>query len=124
MDNAIKFEYKGKKYSLYFTRRTIIEMEENGFDVDKFDKLGKAPMSVVFGLFDGSFLAEHRDTDKETIDNIYDEIFKGHSDKLAETLIALYELTYLTLNEQSEDSEGNALKWTAPNTEELLKRKK
>lgn len=122
MDNSIKFTYKKKKYELNFTRRTVAEMEDNGFTTDSIDKIENIPMSTVMKLYDGSFLAFHRDTDEKTRDEIFDEVFSDNAQELAKVLIALYELTYNTLI--SEGNEGNSKKWTAPTVEQLAEKLK
>lgn len=120
MDNSIKFTYKKKKYELNFTRRTVAEMEENGFTIESIEKVESVPMSTIMKLYDGSFLAFHRDIDEQTRDEIFDEVFSVNAQGLIEILSALYKLTYTTL--MSEENEGNSKKWTAPTVEQLMKK--
>lgn len=52
MAQQITFTYKGKDYVLEFTRRTIAEMERQGFEVEA---LTNKPITMIPALFQGSF---------------------------------------------------------------------
>ena len=71
MNKQLCFTYKDKKYVLEYTRDTIQQMESQGFvAVDVREK----PMTVLPALFAGAFLANHKNVEKSTIDEIYDHL--------------------------------------------------
>lgn len=99
----IKFEYKGIKYTLEFTKRTERMMEANGFNIGL---VGEKPQTMIPELFAGAFLCNHRSTKRELIDEIYDQI----SDK--EGLLTKLGEMYNEPLEALMDSQGN-LNWEA-----------
>lgn len=56
------------KYNLCFTAETVSLMERRGFDVNEIES---KPMTMIKTLFAGAFLANHKNTKSETIDEIY-----------------------------------------------------
>lgn len=101
----IKFEFKGKDYTLEFTRDTVRMVEKSGFD---YHDIESKQMDSVCTLFAGAFLAHHRFVKQDVIDEIFDNI----PNKLAllERLGALYMLPYEALFIEGKD-EKNAIKW-------------
>lgn len=107
MAKQLIFTYEGKEYTLEFTRRTVAEMEKNGFIAsDITDK----PMTTLPALFAGAFLAHHRFVKRDVIDNIYSKLTK--KEDLIGKLAEMYNEPILTLVEEPEEAEGN-LDWTA-----------
>lgn len=104
MATKITFSYGGKDYCLEFTRKTIRRMEENGFVASRFTE---APMTILPDLFAGSFLANHRFTDRKVIDEIYDQM----KDKgaLIDTLSKMYNEPIESL--MADGDEGNGIAW-------------
>lgn len=98
---VVKDSY-GNAYTLEFTRDTVMQMERNGF---KLDNPGAMPMTTIKMMWDGAFLANHKNTKPDTID----AIFAGQKDKagLVEKLAELYQEPFETLMEDPE--EGNAM---------------
>jgi hypothetical protein len=107
MGKTLTFEYKGKTYTLEYTRRTIAMMEQNGFvPAEMTDK----PMSTILPLFEGAFLAHHRKTKKGVIDEIYDHM--TNKEELLSKLSEMYTEPLEALMADPEDDEGN-VNWTA-----------
>lgn len=105
MAKKISFNFKGKDYTLEFTRRTVRQMEDNGFIASD---VGDKPMQIL-RLFAGSFLANHRSVKMDVIEDIYEHM--PSKDKLIEQLIEMYnEPIEALLAEPAEDS-GN-VDWT------------
>lgn len=105
MVRSIKFDYKGKKYILEYTRSSVKEMERKGFVVTEvLDK----PMSLLPEMFAGSFIANHRFVRRKEIDEIYEQF-----DNKGELLNALAEMYSLVIEEFTNEleSSGNGLKW-------------
>lgn len=107
MAKTLTFEYEGIQYTLEFTRRTVSDMEKDGFIASDIDKM---PMTIIPKLFEGAFLAHHRFTKKDVIQKIYDSITdkEGLIGKLAE----MYNEPIMSLVAEPEASEGNVV-WTA-----------
>ena len=57
MAKQIIFTYDGKDYTLEYTRRTIKQMEDEGFVARMIDD---RPMTLLPALFAGAFKAHHR----------------------------------------------------------------
>ena len=106
MAKQLKFTYKGKEYTLEFTRRTVTEMEKKGFIAAEVET---KPMSTLPALFEGAFLAHHRFEKKDTIDAIFASM--THKDELIGKLAEMYNEPIMALVEEPEESEGNT-NWT------------
>lgn len=106
MAQQITFTYKGKDYVLEFTRRTIAEMERQGFEVEA---LTNKPITMIPALFQGSFLAHHRYAKKEVIDDIFSHM--KNKEELFQKLISMYQEPFVSMLEEPEESEGN-VDWT------------
>jgi len=107
MAKQLHFTYDGKDYTLEFTRRTVAEMEKNGFIASD---ITEKPMTTLPALFAGAFLAHHRFVKSDIIDNIYSKLTK--KEDLIGKLAEMYNEPILTLVEEPEEAEGN-LDWTA-----------
>lgn len=106
MAKQITFTYDGKDYILEYTRRTVKQMEDEGFNVTSVDT---KPLSVLPDLFAGAFKAHHRFLKRDVID----EIFKNmpNKEKLISTLSEMYYEPIATLMEEPEATEKN-VDWT------------
>ena len=100
----LNFTYEDKEYTLEFTRRTVAEMERRGF---KATEITDKPMSSIPALFEGAFLAHHKNVKKETIEEIYDHL--GDKEALIAKLAEMYVEPINSLME--EPKEGN-VSWT------------
>lgn len=107
MAKTLKFTYQDKEYVLEFTRRTVTQMEKNGFVASDVEA---KPMSTLPALFEGAFLAHHRFEKKETINAIYTAM--TNKEDLIGKLAEMYNEPILALVEEPEESEGNVT-WTA-----------
>jgi len=107
MAKQIKFTYFGKEYTLEYTRDSIRQMENEGFDISEVDK---KPMNVIPQLFAGAFKAHHRSTKRSTIDDIYHNM--PDKQKLMKTLGEMYQepIKDTLMNEPDEDDVKN-VKW-------------
>jgi len=102
MAKTINFTYEGKDYTLEFTRRTIRQMEDEGFVARNIDD---RPMTLLPALFAGAFKAHHRFVKQDTIDAIYANM--PNKDKLIEKLAEMYNEPILSLMEEPEDTAKN-----------------
>lgn len=107
MAKQLKFTFKEIEYTLEYTRRSVSEMENKGFIAREIED---KPMTVLPALFEGAFLAHHRYTKKDVID----EIFKNMTNKedLIGKLAEMYNEPIMALVEEPEVGEGN-LSWVA-----------
>ena len=109
MAKQIRIRYGDDEYTLEYTRRTVEEMERNGFDASS---VSTKPMTLLPRLFSGAFLANHRKVKQSVID----EIFSNLSDKevLMENLVELYREPIVTLLDDPEDGENRKnAQWVA-----------
>lgn len=107
MAKQLRFTYNEKEYTLEFTRRTVTQMEKNGFIAAEVET---KPMSTLPALFEGAFLAHHRYEKKEVIDAIFAKM--TNKEELIGKLAEMYSEPIVTLVEEPEKSEGN-VDWTA-----------
>ena len=106
MAKQIIFEFEGKEYTLEYTRRTVKQMEDEGFVAADIDS---KPMSLLPALFAGAFKAHHKFVKREVIDRIFDAMpdKEGLVNKLAE----MYSDPIRSLLE--EPAEGKKVDWAA-----------
>lgn len=102
MAKTINFTYDGKDYTLEYTRRTIKQMEDEGFVAKNIDD---RPMTLLPALFAGAFKAHHRFVKQDVIDEIYAHM--PNKDKLIEKLAEMYNEPIVALMEEPEDSAKN-----------------
>lgn len=102
MAKQIVFTYEGKDYTLEFTRRTIKQMEDEGFVAKDIDD---RPMTLLPALFAGAFKAHHRFVKQDVIDEIYANM--PNKDKLIEKLAEMYNEPIMSLMTEPEDSAKN-----------------
>lgn len=108
MAKQINFSYEGRDYCLEFTRKTVQEMERDGFEVSD---VQTKPMSAVLTLFAGAFRANHRGTKRELIEKIYQDM--PDKEKLIEKLAEMYNEPIQTLLEEPEEGSAKKVSWTA-----------
>ena len=107
MAKQIIFTYDGKDYTLEYTRRTIKQMEDEGFVARNIDD---KPMTLLPALFAGAFTAHHRFVKQDVIDEIYAHM--PNKDKLIEKLAEMYNEPIISLMEEPEDTAKN-VDWMA-----------
>ena len=71
MAKQIIFTYDDKEYTLEYTRRTIKQMEDEGFIAKDIEE---KPMTLLPALFAGAFKAHHRFVKQDVIDQIYENM--------------------------------------------------
>lgn len=112
--NPIRFEYDGESYELFFTRRTVRQMELDGF---RTENLKDQTINTVLDLFAGAFQAKHKFVKRDKIEKIYDALRKkgtsknedGETETLIERLLKLYREPYEVLLEDKDDE--NLIEW-------------
>ena len=99
----------GQTYTLEYTRKSVEQMEKQGFIAED---VQKKPMTMLPALFAGAFLAHHRYVKQDVIDGIYARLTKR--DELISKLVEMYNEPILSLLDDPEpgEDEGN-LDWTA-----------
>ena len=107
MAKQIIFTYDGKDYTLEYTRRTIKQMEDEGFVARNIDD---KPMTLLPALFAGAFKARHRFVKQDVIDEIYAHM--PNKDKLIEKLAEMYNEPIMSLMEEPDDAAKN-VDWMA-----------
>lgn len=106
MNKQLKFEYNGKEYCLEYTRKTVAEMEKNGFIAED---IKNKPMLMLPELFAGAFLANHRFVKRDVIDEIYGKL--TNKAELIGKLVEMYTEPIQSLIDEPSEDEGN-LSWT------------
>jgi len=74
----IEFDYEGKHYVLEYTAASLKKMERNGV---KFSKLDDMIFTAPEVLFEGAFYANHPNTDKKKIREIYRSLKRTADDE-------------------------------------------
>lgn len=108
MAKTLEFQYKGKEYTLEYTRETVKQMEREGFVTED---IVKKPMITLPKLFSGAFKAHHKFDAKQ---KLIDEMFELFTNKgaLLEKLAEMYHDPLEQLVDD-ENIEGNAITWEA-----------
>lgn len=107
MAKQIVFTYEDKDYTLEYTRRTIKQMEDEGFVAQDIDQ---RPMTLLPALFAGAFKAHHRFVKQEVIDEIYSAM--PNKEDLIGKLAEMYNEPIMSLMEEP-DKKGKNVEWTA-----------
>jgi len=106
---VIKDPSSGDTYTLEYTRKTVEQMEKQGFVAQE---VTEKPMTLLPALFAGAFLAHHRFAKRDVIENLYARMTK--KDELISKLVEMYNDPIMSLLDEPEqgESEGN-VSWTA-----------
>ena len=107
MSKQLNFEYNGINYTLEFTRRTVEQMEREGFVADD---IKTKPMTMLPAMFAGAFKAHHRFVKPDVINEIYSMM--TNKEALIGKLAEMYNDTLSSLFDEPAESSGN-LTWTA-----------
>ena len=107
MSKQLRFTYQGKEYVLEYTRRSVEQMEKNGFVASD---IKEKPVTTLPALFAGAFLANHRFVKEDVIDEIYSKL--TNKQELIGKLAEMYNEPIMALIDEPGESEGN-LDWTA-----------
>ena len=108
MAKQIVFTYEDKEYTLEFTRRTVKQMEDEGFVAQDIDR---KPMTLLPALFAGAFKAHHRFVKQDVIDKIYAGM--PHKDELIGKLAEMYNTPIVTLMEEPDEKAVKNVSWEA-----------
>ena len=112
MATKITVTYKGKEYTLEYTRSTARAVEQMGY---KNDELADKPVTMIPLLVYGAFMRHHRDLKQKEMDEIYDNIVgkvgKEGEEGFINVLREMYAETANTLMEDTAVDEGNAATW-------------
>ena len=106
MSKQLNFEYKGTEYTLEFTRRTVEQMEKEGFVADD---VKTKPVTMLPTLFAGAFKAHHKYVKREVIDEIYSKM--TNKADLIGKLAEMYNEPIAALIDEPVESSEN-LTWT------------
>lgn len=106
MAKTITLTVDGTKYTLEFTRKTVEQMERQGFNVRD---IRTQPVSTLPVLFSGAFLAHHKWVKQETIDGIFAKL--PNKDDFLEKLAEMYNEPLEAMLAEPEE-EGN-VSWGA-----------
>lgn len=104
---VVKDKY-GNPYTLEFTRRSVELLERSGF---KIRDIKDFPMTTLPRLFEGAFLAHHKNVKKETVDEIFAKL--NNKDDLIGKLAEMYNEPIEALVAEPEDSEEGNAGWEA-----------
>ena len=107
MSKQLRFEYNGTEYTLEYTRRTVEQMEREGFVADD---IKTKPMTMLPAMFAGAFKAHHRFVKPDVINEIYSMM--TNKEALIGKLAEMYNDTLSSLFDEPAESSGN-LTWTA-----------
>ena len=102
MSKQLCFTYQGKEYCLEYTRKSVAQMERNGFVASNIED---KPMTTLPALFAGAFLANHRYIKPDLIEEIYSKM--KNKDNLIEKLADMYNEPIRALVEEPDEAEGN-----------------
>ena len=106
MSQQLNFKYNGTEYTLEFTRRTVEQMEREGFVADD---IKTRPVTMLPTLFAGAFKAHHRYVKREVIDEIYSKM--TNKADLIGKLAEMYNEPIAALIDEPVESSEN-LTWT------------
>ena len=106
MSKQLNFEYKGTKYTLEFTRRTVEQMEREGFVADD---IKAKPVTMLPTLFAGAFKAHHKFVKPDVINEIYSKM--TNKADLIGKLAEMYNEPIVALIDEPVESSEN-LTWT------------
>ena len=106
MSKQLNFTFEGKDYTLEFTRRTVEQMEKEGFVADDVKRM---PMTALPTLFAGAFKAHHKFVKREVIDEIYSKM--TNKGDLIGRFAEMYNEPIMALLDEPEESSEN-LTWT------------
>ena len=106
MSKQLNFKYNGTEYTLEFTRKSVEQMEREGFVADD---LKSKPLTMLPTLFAGAFKAHHRYVKREVIDEIYSKM--TNKADLIGKLAEMYNEPIMALIDEPAESAEN-LTWT------------
>ena len=106
MSKQLNFKYNGTEYTLEYTRKSVEQMEREGFVADD---LKIKPLTMLPTLFAGAFKAHHKYVKREVIDEIYSKM--TNKADLIGKLAEMYNEPIMALIDEPAESAEN-LTWT------------
>ena len=106
MSKQLNFEYKGIQYTLEYTRKSVEQMEREGFVAED---IRTKPMTMLPTLFAGAFKAHHRFVKSDVIEEIFSKM--SDKEKLIGKLAEMYNEPIMALIDEPAASSEN-LTWT------------
>ena len=106
MSKQLKFEYKSTEYTLEYTRRTVEQMEREGFVAED---IKTKPVTMLPTLFAGAFKAHHKFVKPDVIDEIFSKM--TNKADLISKLAEMYNEPIMALIDEPTESSEN-LTWT------------
>lgn len=100
MAKQIVLTHKGVDYTLEFNRKTVRQMEANGFVIDK-----ETPATMITELFKGAFLMHYRRIDPALVEEIWDA--QRGKEQLLSTLVSMYVEPIVALMDDDADGDEN-----------------
>lgn len=105
MSQYIEFNVDGEHYTLGYTRNTIRQMEQSGFNINE---LNAKPMTLIPRLWAGAFLMNHKREKQERINHIWNRM--DRKDELVEKLTDMYLDAMSTIIEE-EETDSPKIEW-------------
>ena len=106
MEKTLKFTDNGKEYTLCFTRETVMNTEDMGFNLAF---IADKPIKSLTLLWRGAFLVNHDTLTIAEVDALLDKMDKTG---LLDALLDLYQAPLASLMDATEENSKNAIKWT------------
>lgn len=103
---SIKLTVGEREYTLQFSRRTIMQMEQSGFVVED---LQRKPMTMILRFFHGAFQMHHKGMTQEKTDEIYNSLFR--KEQLIDALVDLYNEPLSALIDDPAEGEEKNVSW-------------
>lgn len=107
---AIRLTYDKNVYELTFTRETVKQLEQAGFNLRELVE-GSKTANMFELLFTGAFAARHRKTKRKVISEIYEHL--NNKGDLIAALVELYSETLETLTDTAAVDDGKNVTWEA-----------
>ena len=111
-------DFEGREFTLEFTRKTVVKAENAGMNINA---LESQPMTMIYLMWWGAFLAHHPHMTQEQTGKILDEQFGGvngmskitndQGESLVEHLGKLYSVPFSTLVDEEENPPKVAIKF-------------
>ena len=101
--SKLNVTYKGNKYELEYTRKSVRTMENQGFNIND---ISEKPMTTLPALFRGAFYAHHKALKSDLIDEMFNSMTK--KDELIGVLASMYAEPYAELLNDPIENEENA----------------
>ena len=107
-NKQIVFEWDGKEYTLEFNKKTVRDLERDGFVAGQ---VSDKPMTMFPMLLHGAFQMHHRKLKESIIDEIYEAI--PDKEGFIQALVELYNAPLEALMDEPETEDtSKKIEWT------------